>query len=61
MLIDIQNNAVETNWATKVRTVLESMEFADVWINQGVGHIKYFLHILKLRARDCFMQNGNKT
>ena len=60
MLIDIENNAAETNWATKVRTLLESMGFGDVWINQGVGNINYFLHIFKLRARDCFMQKWNE-
>ena len=60
MLIDIQNNAVETNWATLVRTLLEYMGFADVLINHGVGKIKYFLHIFKLRAKDCFMQKWNE-
>ena len=45
-----------SNWATKVKTLLDTMGFSHVWLNQGVENDKLFLHLFKQRARDTFIQ-----
>ena len=47
-----------SNWATKVITILDTMGFSHVLVNQGVENDKLLLHIFKQRARDTFIQNG---
>jgi len=45
-----------SNWATKVKTLLDNMGFSHVCLYQGVENDKLFLHLFKQRARDTFIQ-----
>ena len=47
------------NWAENVRNCLYQFGFGFVWINGGVANVKYFLHQLKQRMKDCFLQEWN--
>jgi len=47
-----------SNWATKVKTLLYTMGFSHVLVNQGVENDKLFSHLFKQRARETFIQNG---
>ena len=45
------------NWASKVKDLLSSLGFYEVWLTQGVGNKNMFLSELKLRFNDNFIQN----
>ena len=45
------------NWLKFVRDCLCKSGFAFVWLNRGVGNEKSFLKKLKVRLKDCFIQN----
>ena len=57
MLNDIHRNPNIKNWANMVKNTLSNLGFYNVWLAQGVGNINNFLHILKDRLKDCFVQN----
>ena len=60
MLIDLQNNPEVMNWARRVKILLDTMGFSEVWLNQGVANNEYFLQIFKVRSKDCFIQIWNE-
>ena len=57
MLNDIEEQPLKQNWALSVKKLLSRLGFMDVWIFQGVGNVKLFIDIFKLRLRDIFMQD----
>ena len=46
-----------TNWASLLRDLLYRLGFSEVWYHQTVGDIKLFLHLVKQRIHDQFLQN----
>ena len=50
------NNDGHTNWATRVKELLESNGFGYVWTNQSVADEKRFIARFKQRLIDCFLQ-----
>ena len=59
MLNDIANKPNWVNWVSKVKFLLSSLGFYDVWVNQGVGNKRAFLNVFKQRLSDDFMQGWN--
>ena len=59
MLNDLEVRQNKQNWASSVRTLLESLGFNDVWYFQGVGNVNMFLSMFKQRVSDTFLQNWN--
>ena len=57
MLNDIENKTTCVNWASKVKFLLSSLGFNEVWINQGVGNRNAFLQIFKQRLSDSFLHD----
>ena len=46
-----------TNWASLLRVLLFRLGFSEVWYHQTVGDVKLFLHSVKQRIHDQFLQN----
>ena len=44
------------NWVSDVKNLLCTNGFGIVWLFKGVGDDKQFLHSLRERLRDCFIQ-----
>ena len=44
------------NWAAAIKQCLFKYGFGFVWLNGGVGNIKYFLGVFKRRLQDCYLQ-----
>lgn len=59
MMTDLENKPNNINWASKVRDLLSTLGFYEVWLNQGVGNKGNFLTELKLRLNDNFIQSWN--
>ena len=59
MLNDLEINQNTTNWASKLKDLLSTLGFYEVWLNQGVGNKKVFLSEVKVRLHDNFVQNWN--
>ena len=59
MLNDMENKPNCVNWASKVKHLLASLGFYNVWIYQGVGNKRAFLDTFKLRLTDKFIQEWN--
>ena len=59
MLNDIENNPNCVNWAARVKFLLSSLGFYEVWVAQGVGNKSAFLWAFKQRLTDSFMQDWN--
>ena len=57
MLNDIDKRANTVNWAFRLRHLLSSLGFHEVWVNQGVGNYSAFIVLLKQRLTDTFIQN----
>ena len=57
MLSDLHRKPNTVNWASKVKDLLSSLGFYEVWLTQGVGNKNMFLSELKLRLNDNFIQN----
>ena len=57
MLQDLELFPNKTNWALLVRDLLASLGFFEVWLEQSVGDINFFLSFLKQRLNDAFIQN----
>ena len=60
MLNDLEVRQNKQNWASSVRTLLQTLGFNDVWYFQGVGNVNMFLSIFKQRVSDTFLQNWNE-
>ena len=60
MLSDLHRKPNSVNYASKVKDLLSSMGFYEVWIAQGVGNKNVFLSELKLRLKDNFVQNWQR-
>ena len=54
-LVNDCNNGI-SNWATSVKTLLDSFGFSHVWNYQNSGNLKSFHKIFKLRIIDAFRQ-----
>ena len=59
MCRDLAIKPNNTSWAKSVWHLLQSIGFNNVWMNQGVGNVNLFIHILKERLNDNFIQNWN--
>lgn len=59
MLRDIENKPNTINWASKLKLLLSTLGFYEVWINQGVGNKQAFLQVFKQRLTDSFRQDWN--
>ena len=57
---DFENNPNIVNWCSKLKQLLCSLGFYDVWLQQSVGDIDMFLAILKQRLKDNFVQNWHE-
>ena len=57
MLSDLCRKPNTVNWAFKVKDLLSSMGFYEVWLAQGVGNKNAFLSEMKVRLKDNFVQN----
>ena len=55
MLLNMDSRGI-TCWATKIRKLLSEAGFYYVWLYQGVGHQKTFVHLLKDRLICMFRQ-----
>ena len=51
----------KTNWVTKLKFVLRSNGFGNVWENQGVANESYFIKAFVLRLKDQYMHEWNDT
>ena len=49
------------NWAKAIELCLYRSGFGFVWLNGGVADINCFLSNLKLRLKDCYMQEWNSA
>ena len=45
------------NWVSNVRMQLFQYGFGFVWMNQGVGRVKEFIHVFRERLIDCRWQD----
>ena len=52
MLSDLHRKPNTVNWASKVKDLLSSLGFYEVWLTQGVGNKNMCLSELKLRLND---------
>lgn len=59
MLADLESKPMTVNWASKVKDLLSTLGFYEVWLNQSVGNRNIFLVECKSRLRDNFIQNWN--
>ena len=55
MLVILDENGKKC-WTTGVREILSKTGFYFVWLHQGVGDVKSFLHVFKQRVLDMFTQ-----
>eukprot|EP00745_Piridium_sociabile_P026934 TRINITY_DN4323_c0_g1_i6.p1 TRINITY_DN4323_c0_g1~~TRINITY_DN4323_c0_g1_i6.p1 ORF type:complete len:374 (+),score=10.29 TRINITY_DN4323_c0_g1_i6:127-1122(+) len=46
----------KTNWVSKLRVKLYDLGFGYVWLQQGVGDVKWFISTLRSRLIDCRWQ-----
>ena len=58
MLSDLDRFPNKVNWASLVRNLLMSLDFNNVWLDQGVGNYGGFITVLKQRLTDNFIQIG---
>ena len=56
MLSELERKPNTVNWASKVKDLLSSMGFYEVWIAQGVGN-KMHLSDMKTTLKDNFVKN----
>ena len=54
---DISNKPTSINWVSLLRDLLFRLGFPEVWYHQSVGDVKLFLHLVKQRIHDQFLQN----
>ena len=59
MLNDIENKPNCVNWASRVKFLLSSLGFYEVWVNQRGGNKSAFLWAFRQRLTDFFMQDWN--
>ena len=59
MINDIDRLQRKLNWATLLRNLLYHLGFNYVWLAQGVGNVPHFLHVVKQRLNDNFVQEWN--
>jgi hypothetical protein len=50
MLVDMVVYNKKENWAMLVKSLLERLGFADVWLNQGIRNDTWFLMHLNQRC-----------
>ena len=56
MLYNLDSRGKMT-WATQIKSCLYNYGFGFVWMEQGVGRVNQFLHVLKQRMIDCRWQD----
>ena len=59
MLNDLESYPEKKSWARSVKTLLESLGFNHVWLNQGVVNVEVFLSFFKQRLKDHYCQGWN--
>jgi hypothetical protein len=52
-----EQNVLTTNWASRVREILQSSGFNEVWLYPNSVKIKWFVPILRNRLRDIYISN----
>ena len=59
MLNDLIECPNKQNYASQIKCILESHGFNDVWLFQGVGNMKQFIHIFtqSLGVKDNYIQS----
>ena len=58
MYIHLYNtNESCTNWATKVKILLDSLGLSYIWHQQYVDNELHLLHVVKIRLQDHFRQD----
>ena len=57
MLNGMEINPNKQNWALMVKHLLSRLGFLEVWNAQGIGNIRNFLSIFKLRVKDVYVQD----
>ena len=60
MLNDLEIRPNKLNWASSVRSLLQSLGFNEVWLYQGVGNMNVFLSEFTQRIKDTFIQKWNE-
>ena len=60
MLNDLEIRPNKLNWASSVRSLLQSLGFNEVWLFQGVENINVFLSEFTQRIKDTFIQKWNE-
>ena len=56
-VITIITDETRVNWVSKVRDVLCTYGFGEVWFKQGVGYVNAVFNQIRSRARDMYLQN----
>ena len=60
MQLNMLNNG-HSNWASRIKGILESNGFGYIWANQYVANEKYFIARLQERLKDCFIQRWREN
>ena len=58
MMNGIENTPSCLNWASRIKQLLSTLGFYEVWVNQGVGNKNMFLCVFKQRFLDNFPKDG---
>ena len=59
LVTDLENRPNSINWVSKVRDLLSTLCFHEVWLSQGIGNKNNVLAEFKIRLNDNFVQNWN--
>ena len=57
MLRDLELHLNKQNWASMAKHLLSRLGFLEVWNAQGIGNIRNFLAIFKIRVKDIYIQD----
>ena len=56
MMNDIENKPNCLNWSSRVKLLLSTLGFYEIWVDQGIGNKNVFLCVFKQRLQDHFSQ-----
>lgn len=56
-----EQNATVVNWASQMKTLLNSLGFGHAWLYQGVVNSSAFLRLVEQRLCDNYQQQWNQT
>lgn len=58
---EVEANNTISNWVSRVKNLLTTMGFGDVWLHQGVANTELFLKIFEQRVNDIALQNWRRS